>query len=140
MTKLSRSLGYARVSTYRRTLDTQLERLRGAGCRTIYHEKATGAHRRELLKMLDTLAAGDVVTVTRIDRLARSIFNLIGVVGRIVGVKGAIPFATRTVGRHRHQYRALHARGIGVGSGRDRELVGIGERRSTATMSRGRDA
>jgi DNA invertase Pin-like site-specific DNA recombinase len=39
----------------------------------IYREKATGAHsdRRELLKMLKGLAAGDVVTVTRIDRLAR---------------------------------------------------------------------
>jgi hypothetical protein len=46
----------------------------GAGCAKIYREKVTGAHndRRELLKMLDHLAAGDVVTVTRIDRLARS--------------------------------------------------------------------
>jgi DNA invertase Pin-like site-specific DNA recombinase len=48
----NRSLGYARVSTYGQTLDTQLEQLRGAGCTKIYREKVTGAHndRRELLK------------------------------------------------------------------------------------------
>jgi DNA invertase Pin-like site-specific DNA recombinase len=44
-------LGYARVSTYGQTLDSQLEQLRGAGCTKIYREKVTGAHsdRRELL-------------------------------------------------------------------------------------------
>ena len=50
----NRRLGYARVSTYGRTLDAQLEQLRGAGCTKIYREKVTGAHsdRGELLKML----------------------------------------------------------------------------------------
>jgi DNA invertase Pin-like site-specific DNA recombinase len=68
----NRRLGYARVSTYGQTLDAQLEQLRGAGCTKIYHEKVTGAHsdRRELLRMLAALSPGDVVTVTRIDRLA----------------------------------------------------------------------
>ena len=82
----NRPLGYARVSTYGQTLDAQLEQLRGAGCRKIYREKVTGAHsdRRELLKMLGYLAAGDVVTVTRIDRLARSTFDLFAIVKRIV--------------------------------------------------------
>ena len=49
----------------------------------------TGAHsdRRELLKMLDALVRGDVVTVTRIDRLARSTFDLFGIVKRIVDAK-----------------------------------------------------
>jgi len=83
----NRPLGYARVSTYGQTLDAQLEQLRGAGCRKIYREKVTGAHsdRRELLKMLDALAP--VVTVTRIDRLARSTFDLFGIVKRIVDAK-----------------------------------------------------
>ena len=78
----NRPLGYARISTYGQTLDAQLEQLRGAGCSKIYREKVTGAHndRRELLKMLDHLAPGDVVTVTRIDRLARSTFDLFGIV------------------------------------------------------------
>src|SRR5438093_482803 len=59
-------------------LDAQLAQLRGAGCTEIYCEKVTGAHsdRRQLLKMLDLLAPGDVETVTRIDRLARSTFDL----------------------------------------------------------------
>jgi DNA invertase Pin-like site-specific DNA recombinase len=49
----------------------------------------TGAHsdRRELLKLLKALAPGDVVTVTRIDRLARSTFDLFGIVKCIVDAK-----------------------------------------------------
>jgi DNA invertase Pin-like site-specific DNA recombinase len=82
-----RLIGYARVSTYGQTLDSQLEQLRKAGCtsRNIYKEKVTGARpdRRELNRMLDRLAPGDVVTVTRIDRLARSTFDLFGIVKRI---------------------------------------------------------
>ena len=70
-----RLIGYARVSTYGQTLDSQLDQLRAAGCttRNIYREKVTGAHsdRRQLLRMLGKLAPGDVVTVTRIDRLAQ---------------------------------------------------------------------
>jgi DNA invertase Pin-like site-specific DNA recombinase len=60
----NRRLGYARVSTYGQSLDTQLEQLRGAGCTKIYREKVTGAHsdRRQLLKMLDTSRPATVVT------------------------------------------------------------------------------
>ena len=85
----NRRLGYARVSTYGQTLDTQLEQLRANDCSKIYREKVTGAHsdRRELLKMLAALAPGDVVTVTRIDRLARSTFDLFAIVKRIVDAK-----------------------------------------------------
>ena len=68
---------------------TQLHQLRGAKCTKIFREKVTGAHndRRELLKMLDALAPGDVVTVTRIDRLARSTFDLFAIVKQIVDAK-----------------------------------------------------
>jgi DNA invertase Pin-like site-specific DNA recombinase len=85
----NRCLGYARVSTYGQTLDAQLEQLRGAGCTKIFREKVTGGHndRRELLKMLKALVPGDVVTVTRIDRLARSTFDLFAIVKRIVDGK-----------------------------------------------------
>src|SRR5215470_20373780 len=86
-----RLIGYARVSTYGQTLDSQLEQLRAAGCgsRNIYREKATGARpdRRELLRMLRRLAPGDVVTVARIDRLARSTLDLFGIVKHIVDAK-----------------------------------------------------
>src|SRR4051794_13371599 len=68
-----RRLAYARVSTYGQTLDAQLEQLRADGCAKISREKVTGARadRRELLKLLEAINPGDVVTVTRIDRLAR---------------------------------------------------------------------
>jgi DNA invertase Pin-like site-specific DNA recombinase len=69
----NRRLGYARVSTYGQTLGAQLDQLRAAGCTQIYREKVTGARadRRELLRLLRAIGPGDVVTVTRIDRLAR---------------------------------------------------------------------
>src|SRR3984893_15039049 len=82
----NRRLGYARVSTYGQTLDAQLEQLRGSSSAAIYREKVTGAHsdRRELLNLVKGLAPGDVVTVTRIDRLARSTFDLFSIVKQIV--------------------------------------------------------
>jgi DNA invertase Pin-like site-specific DNA recombinase len=85
----NRLIGYARVSTYGQTLDAQLDQLRGAGCTKIYREKVTGARadRRELLAMLRHLAPGDVVTVTRIDLLARSTFDLFAIVKQIVDGK-----------------------------------------------------
>jgi Resolvase, N terminal domain len=56
--------------------------------RRFFREKVTGAHNdRRLLKMLDTLAPGDVVTVARIDRLARSTFDLFAIVNQIVDAK-----------------------------------------------------
>jgi len=66
------------------TDDARLEQLRGARCSKIYRENVTGARadRRELLKLLAALAPGDVVTVTRIDRLARSTFDLFGTSNR----------------------------------------------------------
>src|SRR5215469_509656 len=82
-------IGYARVSTYGQTLDAQFEQLRRAGCTKIFREKVTGARadRRELLKMLKAIGSGDVVTVTRIDRLVRSTFDLFAIVKQIVDAK-----------------------------------------------------
>lgn len=82
----NRRLGYARVSTYGPTLDAQLEQLRAEGCAKVYREKVTGARsdRRELRKMLMAVAPGDVVTVTRIDRVARSTFDLFAIVKQVV--------------------------------------------------------
>src|SRR6516165_10704376 len=86
-----RLIGYARISTYGQTLENQLKQLRADGCssRNIYRENVAGARpdRRELLRMLDRLAPGDVVTVTRIDRLARSTLDLFAIVKRIIDAK-----------------------------------------------------
>jgi DNA invertase Pin-like site-specific DNA recombinase len=83
----TRRLGYARVSTYGQTLDAQLAQRRTEGCARIYREKA-GSDRRELLKLLKALAPGDLVTVTRIDRLARSTLDLFAIVKQIVDAGG----------------------------------------------------
>ncbi len=86
----TRRLGYARVSTYGQTLDAQLEQLRAEGCVRIFRERVSGARadRRELLKLLKAVGPADVVTVTRIDRLARSTFDLFAIVKQIVDAGG----------------------------------------------------
>jgi DNA invertase Pin-like site-specific DNA recombinase len=86
----NRTIGYARVSTYGQMLDSQLEQLRAERCATIYREKASGAQadRRELQRLLKAIQPGDVVTVTRIDRLARSTFDLFAIVKAITDAGG----------------------------------------------------
>lgn len=81
-------IGYARVSTRDQFLDGQLGAL--SGCYRIYSEKASGAKRdrRELEKALAALKEGDVLVVTRLDRLARSTRDLLEIV-RIVKDAGA---------------------------------------------------
>jgi DNA invertase Pin-like site-specific DNA recombinase len=82
----ARRLGYARVSTVGQTLEAQLEQLTAADCHPIFREKLSGARldRKELQKLLRALRAGDTIVVTRIDRLARSTFDLFAIVRQIV--------------------------------------------------------
>ncbi|CAJ5184118.1 resolvase domain-containing protein [Burkholderia pseudomallei] len=78
-------IGYARVSTRDQDLTTQEAHLRAAGCGRIFAEKITGIRRArpQLDLMLDHLRAGDVIVVTRLDRLARSILDLLDIVERL---------------------------------------------------------
>jgi DNA invertase Pin-like site-specific DNA recombinase len=71
--------GYARVSTDGQTLAAQDAALRGAGCAKVFSEKARGAKtdRAELRKVVSWLSEGDVLVVTRLDRLARSTRDLL---------------------------------------------------------------
>jgi hypothetical protein len=96
-------------------LDSQLEQLRAAGCssRNIYREKVTGARadRRELLRMLRRLAPGDVVMVTRIDRLARSTFEPLRHRQAHRRREAEFRSLAEPLGRHRHQHRAFDAGG-----------------------------
>lgn len=82
--------GYARVSTDGQTLDAQVAQLEAAGASKLFKEKVSGAKRDrvQLDKMLATLNAGDVVVVTRLDRLARSTRDLLNILG-VVADKGA---------------------------------------------------
>lgn len=74
-------IGYARVSTDDQTLDQQREALKAAGCKRIFEEKVSGAKRDrpQLAALLHQLRDGDVVTVTRLDRLARSTRHLLDI-------------------------------------------------------------
>ena len=83
--------GYARVSTTDQDTTLQVAALRAAGCEVIREEKASGtttAGRTELATLLEFLRPGDVLCVTRIDRLARSIADL-QVLVRTIRDKGA---------------------------------------------------
>jgi DNA invertase Pin-like site-specific DNA recombinase len=73
-------IGYCRVSTDDQNPDMQLSALKRAGCKKIFTDKATGAHvkRPELTKCLNALKDGDTLIVWKLDRLGRSLHDLIG--------------------------------------------------------------
>lgn len=83
-------LGYARVSTQDQRLTGQLEALKAAGATTIFREKISGARadRPQLAKLMASLQPGDVVLVTKLDRLGRSTRELLELIERI-GEAGA---------------------------------------------------
>ena len=72
-------IGYARVSTDAQETHLQMDALKRAKCSRIYQEKASGAktERPELMRLLDSARKGDVVIVWKLDRLARSLRQLI---------------------------------------------------------------
>ena len=75
-------IGYARVSTDDQNLDAQTDALKAAGAERIFADKISGSKRDrpELDAMLDQLRRGDVVVVTKYDRLARSLRDLLDLV------------------------------------------------------------
>ena len=77
--------GYGRVSTDGQTLAAQDAALRAAGCAKVFSEKASGAKtdRAELRKAISRLGEGDVLMVTRLDRLARSTRDLLNTLDEI---------------------------------------------------------
>jgi DNA invertase Pin-like site-specific DNA recombinase len=81
--------GYARVSTIDQNLDSQKDALKKYGCSKIFFEKISGKNtvRPELDKLLDSLRENDVVVVYKLDRLARSLKDLIELVGLLEAKK-----------------------------------------------------
>lgn len=88
-------IGYARTSTIEQVagLEAQLRDLKAAGCERIFHEQVSSVDtsRKELEKALDYVREGDTLVVTKLDRLARSIGNLVDITGKLkakgVGLK-----------------------------------------------------
>ena len=75
-------IGYARVSTQDQSPALQTDALSAAGCEQVFHEKATGANRErpELANCLRTLRSGDTLVVWKLDRLARSLKDLVEII------------------------------------------------------------
>ncbi|PRD20855.1 UNVERIFIED_CONTAM: gin [Trichonephila clavipes] len=83
-------LGYARVSTEDQLLDAQTDALETAGAARIFADKISGSTRKrpQLDRLLDQLRPGDVIVVTKYDRLARSLRDLLDLV-EVIGDRGA---------------------------------------------------
>ena len=97
--------GYARVSTQDQKLELQLDDLKSYGCETVYKEKLSGKNkvRPQLERMIDQLRRGDVVVVWKLDRLGRSLKDLIELVSsfrekgvEFVSLKDGIDTGTAT--------------------------------------------
>jgi DNA invertase Pin-like site-specific DNA recombinase len=78
-------IGYARVSTQDQNLDLQIDALTKAGCKKIFDDKISGsrAERPGLAKALELLREGDTLAVWKLDRLGRSVKNLVDLVGEL---------------------------------------------------------
>lgn len=90
-------IGYARVSTQDQDTALQIDALNNAGCTEIFQEKASGASRRgrkELDRCLAALKSGDVLIVYKIDRIARSLFDLLDILRHLEKLGATIKSTT----------------------------------------------
>lgn len=90
-------IGYARVSTREQETHLQLDALNRAGCDIIFQEKASGASQKgrpELARCLSSLSRGDVLVVYKIDRVARSLFDLLDILRRLERVGATVKSLT----------------------------------------------
>jgi DNA invertase Pin-like site-specific DNA recombinase len=79
-------IGYARVSSTDQDFDIQVERLKAAGCKRVFAEKVSGKStngRHELEKAMRALQPGDTLVTVKLDRLARSIRDLLGLLDKM---------------------------------------------------------
>ena len=90
-------IGYARVSTQDQDLRLQYAALQAAGCDNIYDDKASGAtaSRDGLTRALAMLRAKDSLVVWKLDRLGRSVKDLVSIVGELETARRTLPVADR---------------------------------------------
>jgi DNA invertase Pin-like site-specific DNA recombinase len=92
-------IGYARVSTNDQETAAQVAALKSAGCERIYREKASGGRwdRSELHKILDQLRKGDVLVVWKLDRLSRSLRDVLSIMEKLAEAKVGFRSLTETI-------------------------------------------
>jgi DNA invertase Pin-like site-specific DNA recombinase len=103
-------IGYARVSRGdTQEVEAQVQALNSAGCQKIFKEEASGGrwNRPELHRLLDQLREGDVVTVWKLDRLSRSLKDLIMILERIEQAKASFESLTEHIETHSPAGRML---------------------------------
>src|ERR1700732_1982345 len=100
--------GYARVSSDGQSVDAQVRQLTKAGCKKVFREVASGAKtdRAQLRRLLDVLDTGDVLTVTRLDRLVGSHRDLLTTLAAIPAKKAGF----RSLGDTRADTTTSHGR------------------------------
>jgi hypothetical protein len=96
-------IGYARASTDNQDTAAQVASLKAAGCERMYREKASGGRwdRPELHRLLDHLRKGDVLVVWKLDRLSRSLRDVLTIMERLAEAKAGVPQLDRG---DRHHY------------------------------------
>ncbi|MGO9060949.1 MAG: recombinase family protein [Candidatus Binataceae bacterium] len=92
-------IGYARVSTSEQETAAQVTALKAAGCERIYREKASGGRwdRPELQRLLDELRKGDVLVVWKLDRLSRSLRDVLTIMERLAEAKAGFRSLTEAI-------------------------------------------
>lgn len=132
-------IGYARVSTDEQNSNLQTDALKVAGCEKIFTDKASGANtkRSELAKCLKALDAGDTLVVWKLDRLGRSLHQLIGLLDELKAQDVAFYSLTESIDTTTPTGRAMWQM-VGILAELERSL--IGERTKAgraAAMARG---
>jgi DNA invertase Pin-like site-specific DNA recombinase len=92
-------IGYARVSTNDQDTAAQVAALKAAGCERIYREKASGGRwdRPELHRLIDQLRKGDVLVVWKLDRLSRSLRDVLTIMERLAENKAGFRSLTEAI-------------------------------------------
>lgn len=92
-------IGYARVSSYGQSLEVQHQKLHQEGCTEIFEEKvsAISGKRNELESALRTVREGDVLVVTKLDRLARSMQDLLTITKRLQKKEAALKVLDQSI-------------------------------------------
>ena len=140
-TEIAMLVGYARTSTLGQIagLEAQERELRAAGCDKVFHEQVSSvAERQQLEAALDYVREGDSFTVTKLDRLARSVGDLLAIVSGSKRRRSASAFCRcpAAIPRHQHRNRQVDAGVIGAVGQAEREAMLERQREGIAKAKR----